>query len=544
MARTAETALRETGDAGERVSPRERVLLDLARRDKRNVAETFRAISEASATVLEVSRVSIWALVPSNELPDARDERLVCKDLYLKDERRHTHGHVLLARDYPQYFRAIGERRVIAADRATEDPRTSEYSDSYLNPLGITSMLDAPIWYGGEIYGVLCHEHVGPWRHWTLDEQSFAIHMADIASLTLVEGARRIEERRIQAVVDSVAEGVVVVDAEGRIVHANPAGRRDFFERAGGGLTLEERLHLFQFLDANDHPLAPEQFPFARVMRGEVVENEIFGIVFRRTGERRYYRMSCSPIHEGDAIKYIVYVAFDVSDDIYFERLQREFIATLAHELKTPVAIVKGYSQHLGRSGAVSPGSRPMLGAIERTSERMERLIDALLDVSSVTLGRLVLTHELIDLVELARSAVERTARSAPEHLLELRAPERVQVLADRARLEQAIRRLVENAVRSSPGGGTVEVDIELDAGDVLLSVRDHGVGIPEDVQSRIFEMFFEPQHGSTLSAGTFGIGLFLAREIARRHGGEMWFESTEGHGSAFHMRLPTVEKS
>jgi two-component system, OmpR family, phosphate regulon sensor histidine kinase PhoR len=520
------------------ITLRERVLLDLARRDKTDVDATFRDLTEVAAALLGVSRVSIWQLIDSDH---AMGEHIVCKDLYLRDEQRHAEQDTLRAHDFPSYFRAIRERRIIVANDARTDPRTLEYSTTYLEPHGIYSMMDVPIWSGSQIYGILCFEQCGR-RTWDADAEGLAVHFADIASLSLEEGERADVEKRTQAIVDSVAEGVVVMDASGTIVHANPVARRDFIERAGGGLSLAERASHFEFLDIEDQPLPPERFPFVRVLNGETVKAEVMGVVFKRTGERWYYRLSCSPIYVGGTIKFVVYVASDISSEIYFERLKRDFIAALAHELKTPVAIVKGYAQHLQEAGRVPDASQPMLGAIDRAADRMDRLISSLLDISSVTLGRLALAREPVDLVELARGSVERVARITSSHHLIVRAPEHAPLYADRARIEQAIEGMLENAVRYSPQGGDVEVGIRTDDGTAVLSVRDHGIGIPVAVQRRIFEMFFKASVGPEPAGSSFGIGLFLAREIARRHGGDIWFESVEGQGSTFHMRLPLSE--
>jgi len=183
-----------------------------------------------------------------------------------------------------------------------------------------------------------------------------------------------------------------------------------------------------------------------------------------------------------------------------------------------------------------------MLDAIGRASSRMERLIDALLDVTNVTLGRVALTKERVELVDLTRSIVERTARQTSSHNFTFRAPSHVALLADRARIEQAVRRLVENAVRYSPNGGGIEVDIVSAMADVVLSVHDHGIGIPIAEQQRIFEMFYKATTGVQYDEGGLGIGLFLAREITRRHGGDIWFESEEGSGTTFRLRLPLAE--
>src|SRR6185436_10501289 len=125
-------------------------------------------------------------------------------------------------------------------------------------------------------------------------------------------------------------------------------------------------------------------------------------------------------------------------------------------------------------------------------------------------------------------------APAATHHRLVVNAPEAVVVSADPPRLEQAVRRLVDNAVRYSPPGD-VEIDVATSEKHVVISVRDHGIGIPADQQHRIFELFFRAHAGTPHDVGGLGIGLFMAREITLRHGGEMWFESEEGRGSTFY---------
>ena len=135
-----------------------------------------------------------------------------------------------------------------------------------------------------------------------------------------------------------------------------------------------------------------------------------------------------------------------------------------------------------------------------------------------------------------------RGMAAATHRRLVVNAPATVVVSADRLRLEQAARRLVDNAIRYSPLGGDVDIDVAPSDNDVMISVRDRGIGIPADQQNRIFELCFRAHAGTTHDVGGLGIGLFMAREITVRHGGAMWFESEEGRGSTFYMRLPRAE--
>jgi signal transduction histidine kinase len=148
-------------------------------------------LTEAAAETLEVERASVW-------LRDEGMTRIVCLDLFERSLRKHSDGQELAAAEYPSYFEALAEQRAIAADDALNDSRTREFTPSYLVPIGITSMLDAPIWVEGRMIGVICHEHVGSARHWTLEEQQFSASIADYASLAIEAQHRREAEAQLQ----------------------------------------------------------------------------------------------------------------------------------------------------------------------------------------------------------------------------------------------------------------------------------------------------------------------------------------------------------
>ena len=136
-------------------------------------------VTEAMADGLKVDRASVW-------LYDEERTKIVCQDLFERSKLRHSKGVELLARDYPAYFQSLRYERTVAASNAQQDPSTREFCEGYLKPLGINSMLDVPIWVKGTMVGVLCNEHVGPLRDWTMDEENFAAMLGYVVSLSLV----------------------------------------------------------------------------------------------------------------------------------------------------------------------------------------------------------------------------------------------------------------------------------------------------------------------------------------------------------------------
>jgi diguanylate cyclase (GGDEF)-like protein/PAS domain S-box-containing protein len=179
-----ETLLRETE---ERIRLHNQVLVDLAKRQwihAANRTEALREIAEAAASALDVERVSVW-------LYSERRDSIECTELFERTPGRHSGGLALLSADYPLYFAALESERTITAHDAQHDPRTSAFTEAYLAPLGITSMIDAPIRRLGEMAGVICSEHVGPPRHWTVEEESFCSSIADLVAMAVDAAERR-----------------------------------------------------------------------------------------------------------------------------------------------------------------------------------------------------------------------------------------------------------------------------------------------------------------------------------------------------------------
>jgi len=170
-----------------RIETNQMVLLQLALQTGSagdDLDESLRRITEAAARCLSLERVSIWFF--DDELTTLR-----CHDLFRLSAGRHETGPTLRSHDYPRYFAALKLARAVAADDAQNDPRTSEFTDGYLRPLGVSSLLDAPVRFGGRLHGVVCHEQVGPPRHWSPTDRAFAASTADLVGLALSEAERR-----------------------------------------------------------------------------------------------------------------------------------------------------------------------------------------------------------------------------------------------------------------------------------------------------------------------------------------------------------------
>jgi PAS domain S-box-containing protein len=226
-------------------------------------------------------------------------------------------------------------------------------------------------------------------------------------------------------------------------------------------------------------------------------------------------------------------------------RLKDEFLSIASHELRTPVTSIKGYTQlakTLIRENDL-PTSEEYLDIALDQIDRMSRLILELLDVSRIETGRLEIRHEPIKWVHFVRELVHRQHTAVSDRRFHLNVPSTEMIVSgDRDRLEQVIGNLLENAIKYSPEGSEIFVNVD-DRGDqVITSVCDKGIGIPSDELSQVFERFHRGRQVSSTNYGGLGLGLYITRQIVDRHGGSIWVESKEGSGTTFFFSMPAQQ--
>jgi PAS domain S-box-containing protein len=340
-----------------------------------------------------------------------------------------------------------------------------------------------------------------------------------------------------ESYLEALPDGVVVVDAEGRIAYANPAAER--LARAGrdelAGRPLDDAVPL---RDSAGNPWWTcterlRRLPGVRrvpvrelhlVAEGEPVPVDLTAS-FTRDGNGRVVQAVCvlrdaSVRHRGDS--------------------QRgELISTLAHELRSPLTSVKGFTSTLLHRWEryTDDQKREMLATVNMDADRVTRLIRELLDVSRIDAGRLELRRKEFDLAAMAEGIVGRFDLQHDGHTFAITFPEDFPaVYADPDKIEQVLTNLVENAVKYSDGG-EVAVTGQVTDTEVEVAVRDQGVGIPADQLPLIFTKFYR-RAGHTAPSGT-GLGLFIARGLVEAHGGRIWADSAPGQGTTLRFRLP-----
>ena len=225
-------------------------------------------------------------------------------------------------------------------------------------------------------------------------------------------------------------------------------------------------------------------------------------------------------------------------------RAKDEFLAMLSHELRNPLGAISTATLALERIDSQTPAGARLRQIIHRQTHRLTRLVDDLLDVAKATAGKIALDPQPLNLSDVVSGCVRalRESGRADEHLVIFRA-EPVVVNADSARLEQIVTNLLENAIKYTPAGGEVRVEVRREAAEAVLSVIDSGIGIAPETLPRIFEVFAQGEQALDRSRGGLGVGLTLARRLVEVHGGTIEaFSEGVGHGSRFTVRLPVDE--
>lgn len=323
------------------------ILLDLNRNesiDRGDLDAALKAITEAGTAGLRCERSSVW-LYADNET------KIVCLDLFQKTEQQHAGGVELFAKDFPGYFQALAEDRTIAANDAHTHPATREFSEVYLAPLGITSMLEAPIRKHGKLLGVLCSEHVGPMRTFTQEEQNFSANVADFVTRALQANERQKYEdalketnanleklvtkrtASLQLVLDSMGDGLVVANLDGTLEKERSATTTEWFG------TPEETATVAQYLAGDDADFKERfQMGFDEVIE-DIMPFEVTAHQMPQNLTRggRTYRLQYRQVMEEGAFARVVIIISDITEELVRQKAEqraRELPEIVGHLVK------------------------------------------------------------------------------------------------------------------------------------------------------------------------------------------------------------------
>jgi two-component system CheB/CheR fusion protein len=359
-----------------------------------------------------------------------------------------------------------------------------------------------------------------------------------------------------QGIVETVPMSLVVLDATGRIVTANPTFHRNFALPPNA----TERRVLFELAEhAWDVPALRAAFERSLVAREPFRDLEVQAVF--PDGSRRILSVAGCPLHGPGGDLMVLLAIDDITGRRMLEASEKQarieseqanhakdlFLATLSHELRTPLNAILLSAQILQRTAQDDPRIQRASAAIERAVGNQARLIDDLLDISRIVSGKLMLDLQAVDLATVVQSAVDvgRGSAEAKGIDLDLELPDSIgPVHGDPVRLQQVVANLLNNSIKFTPRGGRIVVRLEAREGQARLTLRDTGAGLRAEMIPHLFDRFVQAESAMTRAHGGLGLGLAIVRHIVNVHGGEVSAESPgEGRGATFTVTLPIAAR-
>ncbi len=470
-------------------------------------------------------------------LRDLASGHLVCRATMDESGALRAGRHVVSLDDAPALRRVLEHREALRIDDVGSDPRAAGLPPL---PPGTRSVAAVPLISAEEVVGAILLAHPEPGF---FDEDQMrllrtlggevatAIHNAELYSY-INEQALRLAEMltfqqeeasKVRAILQSITDGVLVVDREGKILLVNPA------VEAMLGIPREG-------LEGKATQELPGLF--------------LAGGVFAQPNQRvqlldRDLAVYSAPVvtDTGETLG-TVFVLRDITREVQADRAKSEFISTVSHELRTPLTSIKGYVDLLllGSVGDLSPMQRNFLEVVRSNANRLVELINDLLDISRIETGRITLNREPVSLYELVEEVVESARTEIERKQLHLEvdvSPDLPLVMADRRRVLQILSNLVSNACKYTREGGHIAIAARCVDGFLQVDVSDTGVGISPEDQQRLFTRFFRADNPMRDEVGGTGLGLAISKSFVEMHGGRIWVQSELNVGSTFSFTLP-----
>jgi PAS domain S-box-containing protein len=530
----------------------------------------FGVITESVAEVSEVERVSVWML-------DEDHFELCCADLYERTPATHSSGAVLHTSDYPRYFEALASGRAIDAHDACTDPRTSEFTEGYLKPLAISSMLDSPVRIAGKVIGVICQEHTGPPRNWSADEMAFAAAAADQVAQTLLNSQRKRAEdellkaqRVVRSIINSMPSALIGIDLDGRITQWNLEAERatGVVEADAVGRPLNQVLPQLE----PEMPRVEQAFQTRQTLKISAVPRDVFG-------EVRYEDITIYPLITDDVEGGLIRID-DVTERVRIEEMMIQsekmlsvggLAAGMAHEINNPLAgIMQNAAVISNRLSADLPANQQAAAAVGTSMDVIRSYVEKR-QISKLLEHMNRAGSQAAQIVQNMLSFARKSeSRFAPRNLAELldktltlatsdydlkkkydfRRIEIVReydqsmpkVQCEGSKLQQVFLNILRNGAEAMANQDS-EVKPPrfilriMAAGEMArIEIEDNGSGMSEPIRKRVFEPFF------TTKPADLGTGLGLSVSyyiVTKNHGGTLSVESTPGQGSKFIISIP-----
>jgi PAS domain S-box-containing protein len=351
------------------------------------------------------------------------------------------------------------------------------------------------------------------------------------------------DSARLEALFASIGEGIIATDEKGTITRINQKALRLLGYRRRSEIIDKPFLSVIHSVHDNGKPLDVFDRPIVKAFQmGKTISER--GLYQQKDGSIIPVQITVSPIiyrkHPIGAIE----VFRDLTSEIENDKLKSDFISIASHQLRTPLSAINMYTRMLqdGIAGELTPDQQPYISIILNSVERMNALIDTLLNITRIEAGGIPIKTRLVHLDELTRDIFDefKPAAKAKDITLTVHTPKQMaSINTDNLLIKEICANLLSNAIKYTPEGGKVHFELTESLQEVRWKVADSGYGIPLKSQKNIFLKFFRAENITNKDVSGTGLGLYLIKNLAEGLGGELWFESQENVGSTFYFSLP-----
>ena len=371
----------------------------------------------------------------------------------------------------------------------------------------------------------------------------------DVTPRKRAEEELRADRNLLATTLSSMVDGVIAVDEKQRIQLVNSAALQMIGIKASEavGQPIDAVLH-FQTRHGQSVPCPVAESFFRRERAGNIYDSDNAVMLRSRQGQLVSVVFSATPFASGDGpITGGLVIFRDVSAEAKVEQMKRNFVDSVSHELRTPLTSIKGFIKSLQQDDLLPLSVwKESLNIAHEQATRLTSLVDDILELSRIESGQVQFRNEPVQIAQIAGLCLTETLGLAQSKEIAIEFnPQRNlgegRIFADPSRIQSMITNLLTNAIKFTPNGGTISMMLDSNGREILLSVRDTGVGIPRDQHTRIFRKFYRVDRENEAIPGT-GLGLPIVLSIVEHYGGRIEVESEEGKGSCFRVYLPVLQ--
>lgn len=417
----------------------------------------------------------------------------------------------------------------------------------FLKNEGIDSLIVAPLRVQDSVTGILLFGNYEDYQYKD-DEKKLLSFLADqvalgIENVTLYVNAI-LEKNKMGAILNSMGDGVITLNWKKEITSCNEAATLI------AGWSEEEMMgkscpDIFRGKDNHGIEQCSTHCPFIQMLASpeammKGIKNK--GSIVTKEGVERFIEATHSLLSVGGELQGEVIVFRDVTEEKLLQQMKSDFIASVAHDLRTPLAAIKGYAMTLIKHGGKfdKDTQREFFMIINSEIDRLTRLLENLLNLTKMEVGKLITRPEKFNVLILLKKVRDLYQMNTSKHTIVIENDQSPPyALADVDQVEQILNNLVSNAIKYSPSGGRVVLSVRTEDGFMKISAEDEGIGIPEEERENIFERYHRVDSSSTRRISGTGLGLFITKILVEAQGGTIGLESTLGEGSLFYFTLP-----